>query len=298
MKLKTLSIAIFILLGAAEASEIDSFTKRYAINEDAAPVLNALTNVRIAKALRRANKKDHCSKERLEKSLLKQLKGNVIGGPIEFFVNDSSEDELDRIHLRRRESIYKGLSFLQGRVLKLPLGSFGRIVKIGDHIVGADKFGHFFTEGLVYFKKAKKNGLKSALKWGHKTELGKFGYTTTAVYSRADQVANYSGYLFWKALYKESKGHGPYFSCENNKWVQTKSFNWSDFVDAGWDEGINCSSYRNKKIQKVVETNIANLASDPESASACPIASEEHKCQEVVDKYQGVSKHLVSKKCL
>lgn len=295
---KILSIALFILLGSAEASEVDSFTKRYALKDDAAPVLNQLTNVRIEKALRKANKKGNCSQKRLEKSLLKQLKGNVIGGPIEFFVNDSTPDQLDRIHLRRRESIYEGLSFLQGRVLKLPLGSFGRIVKIGGHIVGADKFGHFFTEGLVYFKKAKKKGLKSALKWGHKTELGKFGYTTTAVYSRADQVANYSGYLFWKSLYKESSGHGPYFTCKDNKWIQAKSFDWSEFVDAGWDEGINCSSYRNKKIKRIVEGNIKSLESDSESASGCPIAQEIEKCQEVVDKYHGIYENLVSKKCL
>jgi len=297
MKISLIALTVLVF-SAAQASEIDSFTKRYLIVEDASGVLNKLTNERIQNALKRANKKHPCSKKRLKKSLLKQLKGNVVGGPIEFFINGSEEHELDRIALKRRESVYNGVKFFSAPVLKLPLGSFGRIVKVGDHIVGADKFGHFFTEGLVYFEKAQKKGLKSALSWGHKTELKKFGNWTTGVYSRADQVANYGGYLFWKSIHKKSGEHGPYFSCENNKWVQVKTFDWRDFVDAGWDEGINCNSYRNTKTRKTVEANIAALEGDPESASSCPIVEEIEKCNEVVSKYSSVYKNFVTKKCL
>lgn len=295
--MKLTSLLTFFLLFSAQASEIDSFTKRYSIQEDSSSVLNKLVNERIQKALLRANKKKPCSKKRLQKSLLKQLKGNVVGGPIEFFINGSSEDELDRIHLRRKESIYKGVKFFSAPVLKLPLGFFGRIVKVGDHIVGADKFGHFFTEGLVYYKKAQKKGLKSALEWGHKTELKKFGNWTTGVYSRADQVANYGDYLFWKSIHEEFQGQGPYFSCEDKKWKLVKSFDWRDFVDAGWDEGINCSSYRNNKVKRTVEGNIAALAGDSESASACPISQEIHKCEELTEKYASVFPKMVTEKC-
>ncbi|MBI2520034.1 MAG: hypothetical protein HYV97_06445 [Bdellovibrio sp.] len=267
--------------GQLNASEIDSFSHRYELKEDASPILNTFTNARIDRALEEATQYVGCNETVLRKKLKKYLSGDVVAGPVEAYVNANVHGEIPAIRFPRSQSIYREITFVEAPVLVTFKSAVGAIVQIdtveGKVVVGADKFGHFFTEGLVYYKKAfeKERGIKNVLEWGVRTEKGKFGLLTTATYSHADLVANYKGMTFWANLIETKiKAPGPYFTCDRGEWKKIKEFDWREYVDAGFDEGINCSRHT-KRAAKKVNKAIAQLEANSGLSFTCPVTSEQ-----------------------
>ena len=275
-----LGLVLALNCGRLGASEVDSFSHRYELKEDASPILNTFTNLRIDRALVEANQYIGCSEKVLRKKIKKHLSGNVIAGPVEAYVNANIDGEIPALRFPRKQSIYREVTFLEAPVLVIFKSAVGGIVQIetaeGKVVVGADKFGHFFTEGLVYYKKAfeKNHGIQSVLDWGMRTEKGKFGLLTTATYSFSDLVANYQGMTFWANLTeKKINAPGPYFACDQGEWKKIKEFDWRDYVDAGFDEGINCSRYT-ERVAKKVKKAIAQLETQTGLSFTCPVAPD------------------------
>jgi hypothetical protein len=89
-----------------------------------------------------------------------------------------------------------------------------------------DKIGHFFAEGWTCFERTREEdeSLEHAMDWGSRQEAGKFGYSTTGVYSFADLVADFNGWRFWTEVLRTQddplKGvianlfGRPYVACE------------------------------------------------------------------------------------
>ena len=219
------------------ASETDSFLAIKDNPRESSYRINEITNSLLIDALIEANNISGCSEKQLYKSLIKRLKGNVIAGPIEKYINDVDDIFIDKSKTNLKGSIYGTLSFFQAPLLHLTKTSLGSVVKINindnDLFIGSDKFGHFFTEGYIYYKKAflKKKGIVKTLKWGMRTERGKFGLKTTGVYSYADLAANYKGMSFWKNIVMSELHNtsNSYFRCDGNNFIQIRKFNIRKF---------------------------------------------------------------------
>ena len=156
--------------------------------------------------------------------------------------------------------------------------------------------------------------IDQALEWGRQQEAGKFGYSTTGIFSFADLVANFNGLRFWnKVLLKETdplKGafanffDRPYITCDiqiidsikNRIIVKAWEFNtrldMSDFVDGVWDEGNNCNSYDDPIIEEKVSARIKNVSPD----FSCPLIAD--YCLAAQDKYGYYAKYVLHPYCL
>lgn len=302
-KFKLLTLALTLLCTQSFASEADNFTRRFIVSENAAPIINDITNKYFAMALNDTNDKDHgCNEEKLYKSIRHYFRNHYFGELSKEIYNSK---QIPRTNIPLKEGIYKRFFWydafvpgIYGRLIEDPSAS---VVRMNDQLVGVDKFEHFVGSGYRYFQKyyLKKKSLFSALKIGLKAETGFMGAVTTGVLSYADMVANFNGMRFWNDILAKNedilgKNVGPYVSCEDNQWVQVKEIDWAHYIDAGFDEAINCSEFRNQRLLNKVRAQMAILATDPQSASACPVESE--LLFPLVKKYGELSPFLINTK--
>ena len=109
------------------------------------------------------------------------------------------------------------------------------------------------------------------------------------IFSHGDWVATWEGVQFWRRLtegknsIKSSIGPG-HFKCVGEKWVFADNFSWDQYVNSGWDEGINCNDYGD---------SIRGVMSD--ATSACP--KEPKQCDELRRKYSGHLAPLIHRNC-
>lgn len=275
------------------AFETDNFTLRYKPLAPADDSLDKVVNQVFQKVVEVANKeKIGCSegvsqnKERSGHQKFRDLlqeavaPRNVVGvfedyvadnaswvsHILDFFKRDQNwkaplkaKQSVPKHGLELRNSIYEsseGVSWI--------LGSYGIApsINLSGHYVGADKLGHFFDEGYDYYhrwsriRNNKDMDEEFILDNGLSAESNTSGFLTTKIYSYADTAANYSGYLFWRSA---TEGVNPYFICRNNQWSQQRRFSWSDYVNASWDEAINCNKYGDATFTAAVTKNIQAL---------------------------------------
>jgi hypothetical protein len=285
-------LALFLcVLAPAAASETDSFTQRYEPMADATEALNRHTNDLLELAVTEANalpagaafiagadETQGCSETALYEAIDDRMEGPIFGA-IESYVNDT--DATDHRRLPRRLSIYREFSFLETPSMGGSEGRLASTVRIGRNTVGADKLGHFFSQGFVYFQKAYllDEGLDAALHYGDLTERTYYGALLTGVYSYADLAANFNGMRFWIHLLRkypdplrEPRTPGPYVRCVDSRWVKVRDFDWRDYVDAAWDEGVNCNLFRNAALAERIRTAVADLEQRTGKRMTCPIS--------------------------
>jgi len=335
------TLALFILISAfvfqaGFAAEIDSVTPRKLKLDNSLTIINTIINQRMQEGIQKANaQQDYvedideydieeieadkiCDEEVLYTELRKAifqsftaswgLKGYDLDKQLRGLLARQSYS------LSLNDSIYRDIDYLEG--FSLNIKELSDVVNINGHLIGLDKIGHFFAEGWQYFELTQydDHSIDQALAWGKKQEVGKFGYTTTGIFSFSDLVANFNGWRFWnKILLKENdplKGaiadffNRPYISCEiqiiasikNRRivkaWEHNTRFDLSDYVDGAWDEGNNCNSYEDPIIEKKVTLRIKNVDSD----YTCPFIAE--YCITAQEKYGYYAKHILHPYCL
>ena len=133
---------IFLMISAAQSTEVDSITKRDEIVEVMAPLDNE-ANRRIQKALRRANRFGRCSTKRLYKALGKTLRAGPEGlymvAPMEMYSNWGGDIPNDGAS--KSDSIYERVRVYESPPIALyPLGN---VIRVNNHIIAGDKFSHF-----------------------------------------------------------------------------------------------------------------------------------------------------------
>jgi len=325
--------SLFILLSVfvfqdSFAAEIDSVTPRNLDLDNSLESINTIFEQRMQEGIEKANAKQgdiedigkngFCNEEILYTELRKAifqsftaswgLKGYDLDKQLRVLLAKQS------FSLPLNDSIYRDINYLEG--FSLNLKGLSDVVNINDHLIGLDKMGHFFAEGWQYFEltQYKEQNIDQALKWGEEQETGKFGYTTTGIYSFADLVANFNGWRFWnKVLLKERdplKGaisdffSKPYISCEiqlidsiKNKrivkaWEENTRFDLLEYVDGAWDEGNNGNKYEDPVIEEKVSSRINNV----DSAFTYPVLAEE--CLTAQGKYGYYAKHVLHPSCL
>ncbi|MNJ92496.1 hypothetical protein D3C87_101680 [compost metagenome] len=299
---------IIFLLGISmvtEAYEVDNFTERHHPLKDSRDVLNKEVNRRLEQAMKitdaraRRNKTGRCRDDDLYDAVKSSVGGGVIGS-LETFA-DSNKD-VDK-HVEQKSNIYSNRSSEDKRSgFVMSVAGLNSSINVNGEYIGADKLGHFFDEGYDYYRQAKRKdnfqeGIKEALVYGHDLESGMLGFATTGIKSYGDLVANYSGLQFWMSLRGGAK---PYFQCQAGKWVQIRDFDFADYVNAGWDEAINCSEYESPTMEEAVREKAKKYekwsqANSKPKKFVCPVSPK--ACVKLKELYGPKAENLLGLPC-
>lgn len=285
----------------ATATEIDSFSLRFSSMKDATARVDQITKELLIKAVNEANNKGaSCDEAKLYSRVRKNLGSGVFWSNIEnVLVKDQS---IDKRLSSRSESIFADLSPFES--IPIFVANLGSILQIGEHVVGTDKFGHFFEDGAIEFEQAfvKGLGVEEGLNYGEKQENGLEGIKLTGVYSFADLVSNFKGMMFYKRLtdhYLE-EGETPYVSCRENQWVLNEIPSWSEIVDWGMDEALNCNRYASTAMEKKIKNRISQLEEKYQRPFQCPLSAQ--VCKQMKEKYEKefpmFYQRIISPECL
>ena len=253
---------------SVHAYEVDNFTDREKITRDALEVMNLKVNKILSTAAKEVVKGDPgaCNKAKLRQEVLRWIRPDPTG-QIEVWLELTKQ--VDRTKVGLRKSIYQDVGFFTAPILNVV--GIGRSIRLAGQIVGSDKIGHFFMQGLEFYDLVQGGKPIEKVLQENNGEDGVWGLATSGVYSYADIAADYQGYRFWSEL---TTGEYPYFKCEEKKgWVQNRQFSWANYVNPAWDEAINCSGMK-PKIQAKVDAYLQN------HGMKCPMVPT--ACDEVV----------------
>lgn len=143
------------------------------------------------------------------------------------------------------------------------------IVQVGGVLMGIDKLGHFLAQGFQYYERyqalhrtlpeaARNRALRA---FGHAQETGQLGIATGGVYSFADLAANWSGMLFFLALFDscdiEGQHHDRYFARDRDGQLRRmRDFHWAEWVTPDWDEVLNPAGAARRALYDKVAENL------------------------------------------
>lgn len=277
-----------------QETEVDNFSQRYDEFEDAQTELNRHINQLFQKVL-----KGHrgCNPWKVKKAIHKSV-GGFLWSKIADQIH--SNKKIDSKAIKRAHSIYNGVSFFWHPILYFI--SYGRLIKIGNHVIGTDKLEHFFDTGFIYYRLKKIFNMsdKKIYEWGLFSEKFIYGGITSLVRSKGDLVANALGFHFWKILTPNPKFPGKhYIECDQKtgKWSFIRKIDMMKFIDDGWDEGINCNEYQTNALTRIVTKNIKKLEKkNPGKRFQCPVKPD--SCKLVRKRYFKIHPSLVAKECL
>lgn len=243
---------ICALFSPALAWETDNVTCRYRQLRDVASDVDKETNKRITEVLK-ALEAEGCDQDRLFTALSARIAAPWMGN-LETWAERAP---IDKCVVPVKQSVYRDFTLFESPVATT--AGINHVININGHHIGVDKLSHFMTEGYDYYKAWKKSGkIEDALAIGKEEEEGGYGLSATGIKSYADMAANYHGFLFWKSL---TEGDNPYIVCENGKWAKRRPFRWSEFVNASFDESINCNEYKTRQMQQKVDDRTKRIVS-------------------------------------
>jgi hypothetical protein len=223
---------------SAVAYETDQYLNRRHEVQDSIGLMDDYVNRRINKVVNEWQ--GHRDDRRLVVDIYRQMGSWYWVDKIErWAMNDPAVEKFPQKH---SDSIYSGSPVWATRVAFF--FGIGRSIKVNGVILGTDKFGHFFSQGLKYYKREKRGvGAGSLFKRGASVERWLFGLLTTGVYSNADLVANYEGMLFYKGLLNNNivKGKQALIGWDGDRPYMQRSFSWRDHINDYWDEALNPS---------------------------------------------------------
>jgi hypothetical protein len=292
------------------SSEIDSFHGRFTELKDSTEPLNIKTNALFKNAIKRANEKEaklanrhgrrrnneendentepvFCSERILYKSMRKNFRNHYTGKLNPWIIKS---DKIDKVVVPVEESIYQDFrwfeAYVPGLFARLFKDPSAMLLRVGDILVGNDKFEHFMGSGFEYFDThyLQKKDIKEALKIGWKAETGLLGANTTGVMAYADMFANFTGMRFWNHVLakntdilgpEKENNPGPYIKCVDKKWVQVKEMNWTNYIQHAMDEGINCSKFKNQVMTDAVLSRLGLLEYQFYKSYQCPMRPNE-----------------------
>ncbi|WP_413288860.1 hypothetical protein [Bdellovibrio sp. HCB337] len=300
----------------SQASEVDNFTLRGKL-PDSRVWLNKRMNIALDKAAFRTRS---CDMFALQKNLYRDLGGFFVAR-----IETWSKKNPYAAHLPIKKSVYSDAIHERGDRGWRHFAKFKTYYSPGqfafnDLLIGDDKLGHFLQMGYsMYFAVRWKkdpnfpdirnrfqrtaedlvgdydfirqskatNPIDLMLDFSMFQENNEFGMIATMVRSYADITANYEGYYFWASL---TEGENPYLRCSEGGWKRVRTFDWSAYINPGWDEAINCSDY-DPAIHNKVQRQIAKRG-----YGQCPISAT--ACEQLTKYYgQKVARKLLHPKC-
>lgn len=235
-----LMVALLLAPQLCSAYETDQFTNRLEPLEDSMAPLDKKVNESIEKAV--SKWRGPRSNRKMVFKIYHDLGGVHWVDKIERWAWKS--DEVDKLETKRFKSIYSGLPLWATRWVA-PFG-VGPTVKIDGQMIGTDKFGHYFSQGLKFFLRYQKSLDESkAAERSAYTERALFGQMSTGSYSNADLVANFEGFRFYLSLFEDNvvPGKPAILAWKEDHWVIQREFTWADHVNEYWDEALNINDY-------------------------------------------------------
>lgn len=292
----TVSGIIFLTGIQVTAKETDNLTGRYKRLEDSTSILDQEMNKRLQELEKEANDEGiPCNKPRDLRVLFHELNASrFFIGSMESWAEDN--ERIAKRSLAAHESVYEGVLENGWIFNRLKLAS---TIKVNGQLIGTDKLGHFIDQGFEFYTPYRQSGYKmsTALHGSLGSEKSYSGGGSTGLISYADSAANYHGILFYHSL---AEGPSPYFRCSEGRWKQVRSFTFADYVDAAWDEGINCSELASKESQDRYSKNIQNLETAARKSARseryqCPVSPE--ACATLKERYVWIDKYVLSPAC-
>lgn len=238
--LLVLSLALTITPQLCKAYETDQFSNRLQPIADSTRILDERVNLSIETAV--AGWKGPRNEWKFVTAIYHDIGGYHWVDKIERWAMKS--DEIERLQPTRRDSIYQGHPFWATRVAAM--FGVGPTIKLNGQLVGSDKLGHFLSQGKKFYRRYMKSHSEAeAAEHSAYTERAIFGQITTGVYSNADLVANYEGFLFYLSLFQDDviAGKKAILVWSNDHWEIQRSFTWADHVNQYWDEALNINHY-------------------------------------------------------
>ncbi len=297
------TLTLCSLLVSLNAAEVDSFTKRFEPLEDTTEAINVKTNEYLEMAVKEANE-DYkgCHEEDLYKKMRRYFSNQYRGKLGEYIVNAV---DLDHHPMTIPESVYQDFKWHQsiiqgfwGRVVNDPTAS---ALKVNGVYIGTDKFEHFMGSGFKYFKTYHMKGepIEDALKIGEKAESGFMGAVTTGVKSFGDLSANFNGMRFWNHVMQKrddilGENIGPYVSCDEVGFKVVKKIDWASYIDDSYDEGINCSAFRNQKMVDAVNKRVREANPEREGLETCPVDRE--RLDSIKGRYKDIAPFIINER--
>jgi hypothetical protein len=224
------------------AYETDQFTNRLTPISDSTALLDERVNLSIAEAI--SNWKGKRNDWKVVTAIYNDIGGRHWVDKIERWAMKS--EEVERLQPSRYESIYRGHPLWATRVAAL--FGVGPTIKVNGQLIGSDKLGHFLSQGRKFYRRYLKY-LDEAKAAEHSayTERALFGQSTTGVYSNADLVANYEGFLFYRSLFEDEviAGKKAILNWTGDGWEIQREFTFADHVNAYWDEALNLNHFDN-----------------------------------------------------
>ena len=235
-----LSLVLLLAPLPGGAYETDQFSNRLHPIEDATAPLDERVNQSIADAV--ADWKGPRNEKKVVDAIYYDIGGKHWVDKIERWAMKS--DRIERLQPTRYESIYRGHPIWAPRVAAL--FGVGPTIKVNDVLIGSDKLGHFLSQGRKFWKRYLKfEDETRAANHSAYTERALFGQMTTGVYSNADLVANYEGFLFYLSLFKDDviPGKPAILDWQEDRWVVQRPFTFADHVNEYWDEALNVNHF-------------------------------------------------------
>jgi len=252
-----LAVALFAT-GAARAYESDQYSNRLVDLADSREVLDARVNRALAEIA--AEWRGPENRWHFARKVYWKLGGMHWVDHIERWAMDS--DQVEKLPQRKHESIFSDAPMHVTRVNWF--FGVGPTLRLAGSLVGSDKLGHFFSQGIKYYA-------SHLLGWDDDHVLGRgrfnerwiFGQLTTSVYSNADLVANYEGYRFYRSLFEEGivAGKGPIVAFHADRAEILRPFTWADHVNDYWDEATN-PSHVSEGLERYFLRTLPSLCDD------------------------------------
>ena len=258
-------LSLILLAPSLLGAEADHYSLRGEPLNDMLPTINEMANQYLKRSIKDANiLTKNCSEEVLYNEMRKYFNNHSKG---ELVIRALKEKEVQKRMIPLKESIYENWNvwdgFLLGRksAASSPL-ALSPMVRMGEYVIGIDKLEHMFGMGFRYFSEhyLKERKISRVLNKGifyEKTILGG-NIVATGVFAYADLAANFNGMRFWNSvLAKREDILGEkleaYVACDDSEFKQVSKIDFSKFIDASFDESINCSKFaRNRSVRKMI----------------------------------------------
>ena len=281
MKALALLLGLFLSPMPIDGGETDPYTSRDIDIDDSLAALDKKVNHALDQIA--ANWSQQCKERAFIFSVYRELGGRHWVDKIERWAMFASD--VDKLPTNRSESVFADAPFLLSSPARL--GNFSRTINVGGTYISTDKLGHFFSQGRKFYTRFQRLGtVEKAATLTARWEGLIWGQLLSGIYSNADLVANYEGFLFYQSLFNDNvvSGKKAIFQCNSGTLVRQRDFTWADHVNEFWDEMLNSSQYR-AVLVPAIERRMLRLCSD---YARRPERYEVHKEHTLNERYRPV----------
>lgn len=249
-------LAFSLLSTTAIAYETDQYSSSFHDLKDSTAQMDLIVNDAIEHVVLNWDSK------RSDYKLLSRIAGYFHSRQFEKWVSDSTKIDSRNI---KSDSIFKTTGWESSAVIRWK--GLATSFSLNNVHVGADKLSHFFGVGWIYWKKSEvENKGKpetirrlAVIDEGVHTENTYWGRLSTNIFSNADLVTNWEGYLFYRGLLEDNivNGKKALIRWQGDRPIIQRPFSFKDHVNDFWSESFlpnDYDSFLAIKVKNVLRT--------------------------------------------